>query len=110
MSQEIVGYELGPFQVDIRKRELYKDGDLHEQQLSPKVFDLLVFLLERRAQVVSNSEIHCRFWSDSDGKEEKKARLTALWRELCDVLGDTDRQNRLYIKRDYGFRFVAMPP
>ena len=48
----------GRFVFDADSRELLEDG--RRLRLSPKAFDLLKLLLERRPKVVSKNEVHER--------------------------------------------------
>ena len=50
----------GPFRLDDRARQLFRDAQpLH---LSPKAFDLLTLLLQRRPEAIAKAEIHQRLW------------------------------------------------
>jgi DNA-binding winged helix-turn-helix (wHTH) protein len=54
------GYRLGPYEVDLRTRELRKYGT--RIFLQPQPFEVLKFLLERPGQVVSRAELHDYLW------------------------------------------------
>jgi DNA-binding winged helix-turn-helix (wHTH) protein len=53
-------YRLGPFEVDLRTRELRKYGIRISLQTQP--FEVLAFLLERAGLVVTRSELRDRLW------------------------------------------------
>jgi DNA-binding winged helix-turn-helix (wHTH) protein len=73
----------GPFTVDSRTRQLLRDGrDLH---LSPKAFDLLCALLERRPDVVRKDDLHARIWPNTYVVD---ANLNVLIGEIRRALGD----------------------
>ncbi|HSC25722.1 MAG TPA: FHA domain-containing protein [Vicinamibacterales bacterium] len=78
------------FVFDSDTRELLKDGQrLH---VSPKAFDLLHLLLERRPRVVSKAELHDRIWA---GAFVGDANLSVTVAEVRHALGDDSREGRL---------------
>jgi DNA-binding winged helix-turn-helix (wHTH) protein len=77
----------GRFTFDSDTRELLDAGA--RVHLSPKAFDLLRLLLERRPTVVSKREIHDHVWQDTFVSE---ANLTVVIAEIRQVLGDDSRQ------------------
>jgi DNA-binding winged helix-turn-helix (wHTH) protein len=81
---------LGRFTFDSETRELL-DGS-QRVHLSPKAFDVLHFLLERRPKVVSKMELHDRVWA---GAFVGDANLTVVIAEIRQALGDDSREGRL---------------
>lgn len=79
----------GPFTFDSETRELLEAAA--RVHLSPKAFDLLRLLLERRPVVVSKQEIHDRVWQDTYVSE---ASLSVVVAEIRQVLRDDSRQAR----------------
>ena len=77
----------GRFTFDSDTRELLDAGA--RVHLSPKAFDLLQLLLERRPTVVSKREIHDRVWQDTFVSE---ANLSVVVAEIRQVLGEDSRQ------------------
>ena len=77
----------GRFTFDTDTRELLDAGT--RVHLSPKAFDLLTLLLERRPTVVSKREIHDKVWQDTFVSE---ANLSVVIAEIRQVLGDDSRQ------------------
>jgi DNA-binding winged helix-turn-helix (wHTH) protein len=69
------------FTLDARTRQLTRDGV--EVHLSPKAFDLLVLLLERRPAVVPKAELRERLWP---GVHVVDASLTNLIAEIRGAL------------------------
>jgi DNA-binding winged helix-turn-helix (wHTH) protein len=69
------------FTLDAHTRQLTRDGA--EVHLSPKAFDLLVLLLERRPAVVQKAELRERLWS---GVHVVDSSLTNLITEIRAVL------------------------
>jgi DNA-binding winged helix-turn-helix (wHTH) protein len=78
----------GRFTFDSETRELLDAGS--RVHLSPKAFDLLHLLLERRPTVVSKREIHDRVWQDTFVSEANQSVVVA---EIRQVLGDDSRQS-----------------
>jgi len=73
----------GAFTLDIGARQLLRDGEgLH---LSPKAFDLLTMLVERRPAVVEKADLRARLWP---GVHVVDAALTNLVAEIRAVLED----------------------
>ena len=86
----------GPFTADSGTRELLRRGQpLH---LSPKAFDLLLLLLERRPEVVTKPEIQQRVWP---GTFVEDASLSVLIAELRRALDD-DPRSPAFIRTAHG--------
>jgi DNA-binding winged helix-turn-helix (wHTH) protein len=79
----------GNFVFDSETRELLEDG--RRVHVSPKAFDLLRLLLDRRPNVVSKIEIHDRVWP---GAFVGDANLSVVVAEIRQVLHDDSRQAR----------------
>lgn len=77
----------GRFTFDSETRELLDGGA--RVHLSPKAFDLLRLLLDRRPAVVSKREIHDHVWQDTFVSE---ANLSVVVAEIRQVLGDDSKQ------------------
>jgi DNA-binding winged helix-turn-helix (wHTH) protein len=77
----------GSFVFDSDTRELLEQG--RRVRISPKAFDLLRLLLERRPAVVSKAEIHDRVWS---GAFVGDANLSVVIAEIRQVLKDDSRE------------------
>jgi len=52
-------YEFGPFRLDTVERLLLRDGE--EVSLTPKVFDLLLVLVENSGHIFEKDELMRRF-------------------------------------------------
>lgn len=76
----------GRFTFDTATRELLEGGT--RVHLSPKAFDVLRLLLERRPAVVSKREIHDHIWQDTFVGE---ANLSVVVAEIRQVLGEDSR-------------------
>jgi DNA-binding winged helix-turn-helix (wHTH) protein len=78
------------FILDAEARRLVRDGsgDVH---LSPKAFDLLLQLVERRPNVLDKAFLHAQIWPRTFVVD---ANLTVLVAELRRALGDNAREPR----------------
>src|SRR5690349_18263072 len=99
----------GSFVFDSGTRELLDGG--RRVRVSPKAFDLLRLLLERRPSVVSKTEIHDRIWQ---GAFVGDANLSVVVAEIRQVLGD-DSKDAQFIRTVHrvGYAFsgpVTVPP
>ncbi len=91
------------FVLDTDARELRSSGvAVH---LSPKAFDLLQVLIERRPTAVSKSDLHHLLWRDTFVTDTSLATLVS---ELRHALGDEARRPR-YVRtvHAYGYAFCA---
>ena len=77
------------FTLDADTRELLEQG--RRIHLSPKAFDLLHLLLQRRPAVVSKDEIHDRVWQ---GAFVGDANFTVVVAEIRQALGDDARESK----------------
>jgi DNA-binding winged helix-turn-helix (wHTH) protein len=82
---------------------LGRAGD--EIRLSPKAFDLLCLLIERRPEVVEKSEVHAHIWPATFVVE---ANLNVLIAEIRRALGDDAKQSRfIRTAHGVGYAFAA---
>ncbi|MDF2182725.1 winged helix-turn-helix domain-containing protein [Neptuniibacter sp. CAU 1671] len=73
--------------------------------LEPKVYDLLVLLLEERERIVSKDEIVERLWQ---GRFTSDTAITTCVKMLRKALGDDGHQQRfIRTQRGRGLRFIA---
>ena len=84
----------GRFTFDSDTRELLDEG--HRLHVSPKAFDVLQVLLERRPKVVSKAELHDRVWA---GAFVGDANVSVTVAEIRQALEQTRRSSfRLFEK------------
>ena len=96
-------YEFGPFRLEIRDRLLIRSGKA--VPLTPKAFDVLVCLLDRRGHLVEKDDLMREVWPDSFVEEGNVSRTVwALRRALA-----KGRNGHSYIETipKHGYRFVA---
>jgi DNA-binding winged helix-turn-helix (wHTH) protein len=98
-----VSYLFGPFVLDPSARVLRRDGRL--LVITPKIFELLVFLIQRRGQLVTKDELRSALWPDTVVEEANLAQSMSVLRR---TLGDTPREHR-YIATipGRGYSFVG---
>lgn len=96
-------YRFGGFAVDLRTRRLLRgDQELH---LSPKAFQLLVTLIEHRAQAMSKADLQQTLWPSTYVVE---TNLAGLVREIRHGLGDS-AETPVFIRtmHRFGYWFIA---
>jgi DNA-binding winged helix-turn-helix (wHTH) protein/TolB-like protein/Tfp pilus assembly protein PilF len=104
MSQHLQHlYEFGPYRLDTTERLLLRDGE--RVALTPKAFETLVVLIERRGQLVEKEELMKALWPDSFVED---ANLTNNVWALRKTLGESQNGQR-YIETvpKRGYRFTA---
>jgi DNA-binding winged helix-turn-helix (wHTH) protein len=95
-----VRVRFGAFALDGHTRQITRDGaDVH---LSPKAFDLLVLLLERRPAVVRKAELRERLWP---GVHVVDASLTNLVAEIRAALEQPDARPLVRTVHRVGYAF-----
>ncbi len=96
-------YLFGPFRVDVGRRILRREGE--SVPITGKVFDTLVFLIERRDRVVSKDEILTGVWPDANVEE---ANLTQSISVLRRSLGEKPGENKYIVTvAGRGYQFAA---
>ena len=81
-----------PFTLDTGTRELLKDGQ--PVHLSPKAFDVLALLVQRRPNVVTKKDFDLVIWP---GVFVSDANLSVIVSEIRRALGDTPR-DQLFVR------------
>src|SRR6266550_2143603 len=101
--QTETSYEFGPFRVDARERQLLRHGEV--VSLRPKVFDILLVLVENSGHILSKDEVMKLVWSNTAVEEGNIARNIST---LRNALGERPRDHQ-YIETIpwRGYRFVA---
>jgi TolB-like protein/Tfp pilus assembly protein PilF len=98
-----VQFLFGDYALDIGRRELARGSEL--VSVGPQVFDLLVYLLQNRARVVSKNDLLEAVWH---GRIVSESTLTSHINAVRKAVGDSGERQRLIrtIARK-GFRFVG---
>lgn len=96
-------YTFGPFVFDRIGYRVLRGRD--QLDLTPKLLDLLLFLLQRPAELVTKEELLDALWPDANVTENALAQAVS---ELRQALGD-DASHPQFIKTisRRGYRFVA---
>src|SRR5712692_10042960 len=84
--QTQTSYEFGPFRVDARERRLLRDGEV--VPLTPKVFDVLLVLVQNCGRLLSKDEVMKLVWPDTAVEEGSIARNIS---SLRSALGERPR-------------------
>jgi DNA-binding winged helix-turn-helix (wHTH) protein len=90
----------GDYVLDTGTRELRRGGE--PVSLSPKAFDLLRHLVERRPNAISKDDLQDHLWPDTHVLEANLANLVA---DLRAALGDDPRRPR-YIRTVHRFGYA----
>src|SRR5687767_133416 len=98
-----VRYAFGDVVIEKDSFRLYRDGEL--LPLTPKAFDVLLFLIGNRQRVVEKQELFDTLWKDSFVTDDALIRTV---KEIRQVLGDDAAAPR-YIEtvRKRGYRFIG---
>ncbi|HXQ71218.1 MAG TPA: winged helix-turn-helix domain-containing protein, partial [Pyrinomonadaceae bacterium] len=102
-KQDNLTYEFGRFRLNVAERVLLRDGEV--VPLTPKVFDILLTLVENRGQVVSKEDLMKRVWPDTFVEEGNLTQNISLLRK---ALGESQGGVQFIetVPRR-GYRFVA---
>jgi TolB-like protein len=98
-----VTYEFGPFLIDEGERVLRRHGQL--VPLTPKVFDILLVLVQNSGRVLTKNEMMNLVWPDTTVEESNLARNVSTLRK---ALGNGPDEHE-YIETIpwRGYRFIA---
>jgi DNA-binding winged helix-turn-helix (wHTH) protein/TolB-like protein/Tfp pilus assembly protein PilF len=97
-------YEFGEFRIDAAKRLLKKE-DNEIVPLTPKVFDLLLYLVQNNGKVIEKDELMTAIWTDSIVEENNLSQNISILRR---ILGEK-RGEHIFIATvpGRGYKFVA---
>jgi DNA-binding winged helix-turn-helix (wHTH) protein len=90
----------GEFVLDRKRRQLFRGGE--PVHLTPKAFQLLTLLLDKRPEAVAKDELQQQIWGRVHVAETSLAGLVA---ELRSALDDTAREPR-FIRTVHGFGYA----
>ena len=98
-----VPFSFEDYCLDVDRRELKRGSELIA--IGPKVFDLLLFLIQNREQVVTRDDLLQAVWG---GRIVSESTLTSHINAVRKAIGDTGREQRLIrtVSRK-GIRFVG---
>src|SRR5262245_7606162 len=96
-------YGFGPYRLNAAERLLLRDGA--SVPLQPKVFDLLLALVERHGRLLGKDELMKLIWPDTVVEEANLANNISILRK---ALGDgANGQRFIETIPKRGYRFVA---
>ena len=95
----------GLFQLDLQRRELWKDGS--HVKVQGKVYQALVALLENPGEIVTREALRTRMWPRDAGLNYD-ANVNTTVNKLRGILGDTNEESQFIetIPRK-GYSFIA---
>ncbi len=96
---------VGGLSIDIAAREVRLDGVLLE--LSPKEFDLLRALADRKGEVVTKRELLAEVWREPYGGSDRTVDVHLSW--VRKKLGETAQEPR-YLKTVHGVGIKLVEP
>ncbi len=96
-------YEFGAFRLDSHERLLFRNGE--QVPLTPKVFDILLVLVQSSGHVLTKEELLAKVWPDSFVEEGNLNRHISTLRK---ALGDNlDQPECIDTIPKRGYRFIA---
>ncbi len=96
-------YEFGEFRIEAERRMLLRNGD--PVPLTPKVFDTLLHLVQRKGEVLEKEELMRAVWPDTIVEENNLNQNISTLRR---VLKEGDGGNRYILTvPGRGYRFIA---
>src|SRR5882724_1268912 len=96
-------YEFGRFRLDAGERVLLRDRD--PVPLTPKVFDILLFLVERGGHIVEKDDLMKRVWPDTFVEDGNLTQNVSLLRKALGENPGSPQFIETVARR--GYRFVA---
>src|SRR5579864_1035290 len=96
-------YRFGPFTVDPAKRILTRDGS--PISLTPKAFDLLLYLVQNPNQVVTKEDLLQNVWSGAFVEEGNLTQNVFLLRKA--LAGAADDSGMIVTIPRKGYQFAA---
>lgn len=104
-SEDRVLYQFGGFRVDPQQRLLFAEGSAQPVPLPPRVFDTLLYFVERPGQLLSKQALMKAIWPTVVVEENSLNQNISMLRR---ALGENRKDHRFIVtapKR--GYRFVA---
>ena len=96
-------YQLDNYEIDTQQYSITSAG--LPISVEPKVFDLIVYLIEHRENLISRDELFTEIW---DGREVSDTTLSNHIKSARKVLGDNgERQDIIKTIRGRGYQFIA---
>jgi adenylate cyclase len=101
--QTKTSYEFGAFRLDERERRLVREGGV--VALTPKVFDILLVLVQNSGHILSKDELMKLVWPNTTVEEGNIARNISTLRK---ALGESSHEHQYVETVPWrGYRFIA---
>lgn len=98
-------YEFGGFRLETGRRLLFREESTESVELTPKVFDTLVLLVQNADRVVEKKELMEALWPDSFVEESNLFQNISTLRR---ALGENPQSHQFIVTvPSRGYRFVA---
>ena len=98
-------YEVGDFRLDATRRLLYAKGAPDPLPITPKVFETILYFVERPGELLEKDRLLAELWPGLVVEENNLTQVISVVRR---VLGETRGENRyLATVPGRGYRFVA---
>ena len=99
----ISAYVSGDLTIDVSDFRVQRNGET--QKMTPRAFEVLIYLIENRGRVVEKQELFEQIWRESFVTDNA---LTRIIKEIRHVIGD-DAGNPRFIETvpKRGYRFIA---
>src|SRR5688572_29313132 len=94
-------YEFNGFRLEVAQQRLLYDGQ--PVPLKPKILDLLLYLVERRGELVVKEDLMREVWADTIVEENN---ITVSMSLLRKTLGDQDKRQFIETVPRRGYRFL----
>jgi TolB-like protein/DNA-binding winged helix-turn-helix (wHTH) protein/Tfp pilus assembly protein PilF len=95
-------YEFGPFRLDPKEQTLLRDG--RPIPLRPKVFEILLVLIENRGHLVDKEQLMSLVWTEQIVEEGNVNKNISMLRR---ALGGDNGQQFIETVPKRGYRFIA---
>jgi DNA-binding winged helix-turn-helix (wHTH) protein len=101
--QDISEYKFADLAIDVADFRVRKNGET--RKITPRAFEVLLYLIEHRGRVVEKQEIFDRVWRENFVSDNA---LTRVVREIRQVIGDDAAAPRcIETVPKRGYRFIA---
>src|SRR4051812_369043 len=97
-------YAFDRYRLDVRSRRLLRDGEpVTDDNLTAKVFEVLLVLVRSHGQLVTRLDLERQVW----GGRQAQANLGNCINKLRKIFGETAGENRFIINiHGEGYQFI----
>ncbi|HEX8888318.1 MAG TPA: winged helix-turn-helix domain-containing protein [Pyrinomonadaceae bacterium] len=105
ISEQQRFYEFDPFLLDAQERVLFREGEREPVDLTPKVFDILLELVQNSGRIVEKRELMEKVWPNTFVEEANLTQHVSTLRKK--LAQHSDKQRFIMTVPGRGYRFVA---